>query len=147
MRFGYCEAHSFRNEKLLKRLVLYCRDHLIDCLFISGDKDDSLRLKLGNLLLNDNVILFNKNGRIEINGIKCELKDAYLLVEGKEIMPLSGCLNSITVLEGKVKSQYICMELLLHMETEEMNDLEAKIDHQIDGLLKKVKGKKERKFN
>lgn len=147
MRFGYCEAHSFKNKELMKRLVLYCRDHLIDCLFISGDKDDSLRAKLADLLFHDNVILFNKNGKMEINGIKCELNDAYLIVEEKEIMPLSGCLNLISVIEGIVKTQYICMELLLQQDVEGMDSLEAEIDHQIDELLKKVKGKKERKFN
>ncbi len=147
MRFGYCEAHSFKDKELLKRLVLYCRDHLIDCLFISGDKDDSLRARLAELLEHDSVILFNKNGKIEINGIKCELKEAYLVVEEKEIMPLSRCLNSINVLEGKVNSQYICMELLLHYEEEKISGLEEEIDRQIDELLKKSKRKSERKFN
>ena len=147
MRFGYCEAHSFKNQELMERLVLYCRDHLIDCLFISGDQDGILRKELEPRLLQDHVIFINNKGKVEINGIKCELNDAYLIVEYKVIMPLSGCLNSIVVIDGNVQSQYICMEILLQRKVKENDSLDMEIDHQIDKLLRKIKGKKERKFN
>ena len=72
---------------------------------------------------------------------------AYLIVENKVIMPLSGCLNSIVVIDGNVQSQYICMEILLQRKVKENDSLDMEIDHQIDKLLRKIKGKKERKFN